>query len=291
MKISSRAKGLFFVGLFLISALLIFLQLSGFALLGVPALKQRVNDLSGTLTSAQIENLEAKLNRLEREKGSQIFVLIVPTSAPEELSQFSIRVAEEWKAGRKGIDDGVILIVARSDRALRIEVGRGLEGAIPDVLAKRIIEQIILPQFRAGDFYAGIEKGINAIAALIASEPLPKNSGASEPTVFIGPLFIVGIIVAGLLTAIGLSSTLSGILVGGTAALLAILLAIPIWFSILLGLIIFLIALGRGSGGGFSRRSGSGGSYRGAGGGWSSGGGFMGGDGGGFSGGGASGKW
>src|SRR6266702_90848 len=126
----------------------------------VPPLKARVTDLTGTLTAAQIQTLEGRLRDFERGKGSQIAVLILPSTQPESIEQYSIRVADAWKIGRAKADDGVILVVAKNDRKLRIEVGRGLEGAIPDAIAKRVVSDVIAPHFRADDFYGG-----NAAAA------------------------------------------------------------------------------------------------------------------------------
>jgi uncharacterized protein len=122
----------------------------------VPPLKARVTDLTGTLTGSQIQTLDARLRDFERDKGSQIAVLMLPSTEPETIEQYSIRVAEAWKIGRTRVDDGVILVVAKNDRKLRVEVGRGLEGAIPDAVAKRVIAEVITPHFKANDFYGGI---------------------------------------------------------------------------------------------------------------------------------------
>src|SRR5262249_42609472 len=127
----------------------------------------RVTDLTGTLSAPQIQSLESRLRDFEQAKGSQIAVLILPTTQPETIEQFSIRLAEAWKIGRTRVDDGVILIVAKNDRKLRIEVGRGLEGAIPDAVAKRIVSDVIAPRFKAGDFYGGVSAGCDALMKLI----------------------------------------------------------------------------------------------------------------------------
>jgi uncharacterized protein len=130
------------------------------ALMPVPRLTARVTDLTGTLTPEQRQTLEQRLRQFETAKGSQVAVLIVPTTEPEAIEQYGIRVVEAWKLGRQKVDDGALLLVAKNDRALRIEVGYGLEGALPDAIAKRIIEEIIVPRFRADDFAGGITAGV-----------------------------------------------------------------------------------------------------------------------------------
>ena len=161
----------------LLCAAAVALALVARAEVAVPQLTGRVVDLTGTLGSDTITRLSDKLQAFEARKGSQIAVLIVPTTQPETIEQFSIRVAEAWKIGRKKIDDGAILLVAKGDRKLRIEVGYGLEGALPDVTAKRIIDEIITPKFKAGDFSGGIDAGTDRMIAVIDGEPLP----APEP--------------------------------------------------------------------------------------------------------------
>jgi len=134
---------------------------SGFVLaeVAVPALQARVTDLSGTLSAQQSGDLEAMLREFEARKGSQIAVLLVPTTSPETIEQYAMRVAEQWKLGRKGTDDGALLLIAKQDRAMRIEVGYGLEGALPDAVAKRIISETITPYFKRSDFMAGYGLG------------------------------------------------------------------------------------------------------------------------------------
>src|SRR5262245_41043112 len=146
----------------------------------VPPLKSRVTDLTATLTPDQRAALEAKLATFETKKGAQVAVLIVPTTQPEAIEQYSIRVAEQWKLGRKRVDDGAILVIAKNDRKLRIEVGRGLEGAIPDAIAKRIVSDVIAPRFREGDFYGGITAGVDRILRTIEGEPLPPPKPAAH---------------------------------------------------------------------------------------------------------------
>src|SRR5450432_1295213 len=139
----------------------------------VPALKSRVTDLTGTLTVEQTGALEQRLAAFEAKKGSQIAVLMLASTKPEEIEQFSIRVAEAWKIGRKGTDDGLILVIAKDDRRLRIEVGYGLEGAIPDAVAKRVISETITPRFKAGDYYGGVSAGVDQLIKLVDGEKLP----------------------------------------------------------------------------------------------------------------------
>src|SRR5574340_257920 len=129
----------------------------------VPPLATRVTDLTATLDAQQIQTLQARLAAFEAKKGAQLAVLLIPTTQPETIEQFGMRVAEAWKLGRKGVDDGALLLVAKDDRALRIEVGYGLEGALNDATAKRIIAEIITPFFRRGEFYAGIDAGTAAM--------------------------------------------------------------------------------------------------------------------------------
>jgi uncharacterized protein len=165
----------------------------------IPALKTRVTDLTNTLTPEQKAELEQKIGAFEVRKGSQVAVLMLPSTKPEEIEQFSIRLAEAWKIGRKGTDDGVILVVAKDDRRLRIEVGYGLEGVIPDAIAKRVISDDITPKFKAGDFYGGISAGVDRIIKLIDGEKLPPpqagsssqpRSGSRDPFEFLVPAFL-----------------------------------------------------------------------------------------------------
>lgn len=139
----------------------------------LPELKSPVTDLTGTLSPEQISNLENRIFGLEKEKGSQIAIAIVPTTSTESIEQYSIRLATAWKIGRKGVDDGVLLVVAKQDRKLRIEVGYGLEGTIPDAYAKQIIDMTIVPRLREGKFYEGISDGLDRIISLIRAESLP----------------------------------------------------------------------------------------------------------------------
>lgn len=265
----------------------------------VPPLRAPVTDLTGTLSAEQIATLDRQLRELEARKGSQVAVLLVPTTQPETIEQYSIRVAEQWKLGRAGISDGVLLLVAKDDRSVRIEVGYGLEGALPDVIANRITDQVIVPRFRAGDFYGGIAAAIERIAAVIEGEPLPEARGRSEPAARDGlgpalPLVLMLLIVgAGMLRrmlgSFGGAAVTAG-LAGGLVWLFTGLLAMAIGAAVIAFLYTLLGGGGRGwssrgrggwGGGGFGGRWGGG---LGGGGGWSGGGG-------GFGGGGASGRW
>jgi len=262
----------------------------------VPPLKQRVTDLTATLDAGQVQALEVRLAAFEAKKGAQLAVLIVPTTGPETIEQFAMRVAEAWKLGRKGVDDGALLLVAKDDRALRIEVGYGLEGALNDATAKRIIAEIITPYFKRGAFYAGIDTGTAAMMKVIDGEPLPppKRAAASgkydiESLLFIA--FGLLVVVGGLLRAL-LGRFPAALLMGGGLGLLAWIMIASLFAALLVGIMAFLFVLlggsGRGSGGHGSGGFGHGGF--GGSGGLGGGGGFSGG-GGGFGGGGASGRW
>jgi uncharacterized protein len=185
-------------------ALLLCWAFAAVAEIAVPPLSGRVVDQTGTLSSGDIDALTQKLRDFEARKGSQIAVLIVPTTAPETIEQYSIRVAEAWKIGRKKIDDGAILLVAKNDRKLRIEVGYGLEGALTDVTSQRIIDEIITPKFRSGDFAGGISDGVDRIMSVVDGEPLPapqprqqRGSGSqgSDFTSFLNPFNPFSIII------------------------------------------------------------------------------------------------
>jgi uncharacterized protein len=212
----------------------------------VPALTQRVTDQTGTLSAAARVALEARLEAFEARKGSQIAVLLVATTAPESIEQYALRVVEAWGLGRSRIDDGILLLVAKEDRKLRIEVGYGLEGAVPDVYAQRVISERIVPRFYADDYAGGLEAGVDALIGLIDGEPLPEpdapeaagDAGLWEvlpialfAAAFLGPLFrrLLGALpgaltlgagaggVAWLVTGGMLAALLLGILVFGFA--------------------------------------------------------------------------
>ncbi len=231
----------------------------------VPPLKARVTDLTGTLSGTQQQDLERRLREFESRKGSQIAVLMLPSTQPETIEEYSIRVADAWKIGRARVDDGVILVVAKNDRKLRVEVGRGLEGAIPDAVAKRVVSDVIAPHFRSGDFYGGVAAGTGALMKLIEGEPLPAPPSAS------------------------------GTFDGGFDLLTIAVLVVAVLVFGFIG-VLFALAAGSprsrgwstGSRGGWSTGGWSGGDF--GGGGFGGGGGFSGG-GGDFGGGGASGSW
>lgn len=260
----------------------------------VPELNRRVTDLTGTLAPDTVNRLESTLAQFEATKGSQIAVLILPSTQPEDITEYGIRVFDEWKIGRKGVDDGVILIVAKEDRRVRIEVGYGLEGAIPDVIAKRIIEEDIVPRFKQGDFSGGVEAGVTRMMRLIEGEPLPppRSRVQSNLSGFFetGMLFIILGIFAGAVLDMflgkGTASLAAGLGAGGFAWLISGLFLV----GIVVAVIVLIGVLGRGHGGGNWSTGGRGGWSGGGGGGWSGGGGFSGG-GGGFGGGGSSGSW
>jgi uncharacterized protein len=274
----------------------------------VPPLSGRVVDQTGTLSSGDIAALTQTLRSLEARKGSQVAVLIVPTTEPETIEQYSIRVAEAWKIGRKKIDDGALLVVAKNDRHLRIEVGYGLEGSLTDATTKRIIDEDITPKFKAGDFAGGITAGVNRMIRVIDGEQLP----APEPPHWQGPgsfsidplnpFLIIPVLLLGGLMRSMLGRLIGSAATGGLVSLVAWYLFGSLLAAVLAGVIasVFVMfsgsivspAPGRRGGGGWSG-GGYGGSYSGGGGSGSSSsdsGGFSGG-GGSFGGGGASGSW
>ena len=256
------------------------------AQVAVPALLGHVTDQTKTLAPEQIAALEQTLSAVEARKGSQLAVLIVPTTKPEEIEQFALRVAEQRKLGRKKVDDGAILVVAKNDRALRIEVGYGLEGALSDITSKRIISEIITPRFKQGDYFGGIEAGLAQIIKVVEGEPLPAPT--SRPTgsyddvrQMLPVLFIVALAVGGLLRS-ALGKVPGAVVTGAVVSVLAWFVIGTLFLSVVAGLgaLVFTLvgstrmlygiaAMGGGRGGG---------------------GGFRGG-GGGFGGGGASGRW
>jgi uncharacterized protein len=260
-----------------------------------------VVDQTGTLSSADIASLTQTLGALELRKGSQVAVLIVPTTQPETIEQFSIRVAEAWKIGRKKIDDGALLVVAKDDHKLRIEVGYGLEGPLTDVTSRRIIDEIIVPRFKTGDFTGGISAGVDRIIRIIDGEPLPvpkpEVSHSVDPNMFFDIVFSpFGFLGYAAIAAImrGLMGRLvgSGVTAGVVGVIVWLLLG-SIVVSGIFGVIAFFLTMFGDSILAASQqasRSGRGG----YGGGWSGGssdsGGFSGG-GGSFGGGGASGSW
>ena len=278
-------------------------QPAGGDLVAIPPLQAHVTDLSGTLSAGQQAQLEQQLAAFETARGSQIAILLVPTVQPEAIEQFSIRVAEAWKIGRRNHDDGVLITVAKNDRKMRIDVGYGLEGAIPDAIAKRIISETMAPKFRQGDFAGGLSGAVAQMEKLIEGESLPPpakaDRGLTGSEGSFEQLFVIGLMLSvvaggvlramfGRLAGSGLSSGLVGaaawfitgsMLVAGIGALIAF---------------VFVLVLSSGAG----RRASHGGGW--GGGGWTGGSGgswgggsdsWGGGGGGSFGGGGASGDW
>jgi uncharacterized protein len=271
-------------------ALLLCWAFAAHADVAVPPLSGRVVDQTGTLSSADVASLTQTLKNLEARKGSQVAVLIVPTTAPETIEQFSIRVAEAWKIGRKKIDDGALLVIAKNDRKLRIEVGYGLEGALNDVTAQRIIDEVITPRFRNGDFAGGISAGVGRIVGVIDGEPLPapaprQSSGSSSSFDPFNPFVLFAIFVVGAILRTTLGRLAGSVTTGGVVAALAWFIAGSLAASVIIGVIAFIFTMfgdsmaSSGGAGSYSRSGGS-----------SDSGGFSGG-GGSFGGGGASGSW
>lgn len=260
----------------------------------VPPLTGRVVDQTATLTSDQKATLEQTLQAFEARKGTQLAVLIVPTSAPETIEQYALRVAEQWKLGRKKVDDGAILVIAKNDRTVRIEVGYGLEGALNDATSKRIISEVIVPPLQQGDFYGGISTGLDRMIRVVDGESLPASQptgvGGDASSRQIFPLLLVLALIGGGLLRSTLGRVPGSIVTGGALAVVAWLLAGAISVGLIAGVIGFLFTLLGGGMGRYGGWYGGGGRYGGLGGGGMGGGGFTGG-GGGFGGGGASGRF
>ena len=257
----------------------------------VPALTGRVVDRTGTLSGDQLATLEQTLATFEARKGTQIAVLIVPTTAPEAIEQFSIRVADKWKLGRRKIDDGAILVVAKDDRAVRIEVGYGLEGVLTDLASQRIISEVIVPRFKSQDVYGGVTDGVAQIIHVVDGEPLPEPSpGPAGRTGdlgrFIPVIFILALAGGGVLRSV-LGRFPGALVTGAAVALVAWFVVGALSMALLAGAIALFVTL---VGGGLGRFATAGYYGGGIGRGGSGGGGFSGG-GGGFGGGGASGRW
>ena len=280
----------------------------------VPALSARVMDLSSTLAPQARDALEAKLAAFEKDSGSQLVVLLVGTTQPEDIAAYTFRVADSWKIGRKAVGDGVLLVVAVQDRRVRIEVARTLEGAIPDLAAKRVIDEIITPRFRQGDYAGGIDGGVDRLIGLIRGEALPAPPAAANGSdgpfgsLFgqdIGDLlifFLVAVPVIGAVAKSILGSPLGSMATGAVSGWIAFDMTSSFLIGGLVGLgalfvsLVFSLGTGRGGGsGGFGGGLGGGGFGGGLGGrsngGLGGGGGFSSGGGGSFGGGGASGGW
>jgi uncharacterized protein len=266
--------------------LLVFSAVAG-AELAVPALRAHVTDQTGTLDPVKSAALEERLKQFEAAKGSQIAVLVVASTQPEAIEQYSMRVAEAWKLGRKGVDDGILLLVAKEDRAVRIEVGYGLEGAVSDANTKRIIEEEIVPRFRQGDFAGGIDAAVTRLIGLVNGEPLPEPTHSGDSSLgglfdeYLPMVLLFAFVGGGILRAI-FGRFLGATLAGGLGFMGAWWLLGAFGMALVFGFFVFIVTLVAGSSGIISG---------GGGGGWSSGGGGYSGGGGGFGGGGASGRW
>jgi len=281
--------------------------------LPVPELTARVIDQTGTLDAIQRKGLEDKLAAFEQKKGTQIVMLLVPTTQPEDIASYANRVGNAWKIGRKEVGDGILVIVAKDDRKVRIEVAKTLEGAVPDLAAKQIIDDAITPRFRQGDFAGGLQAAADQLIARISGEPLPAPAppranahpqGAGGFDWFDLAIFLfIGVPIAGAMLRGMLGRKLGSLVTGGGAGFLALLFTSSIVVAAIAGIVALLWSLvtgspfggrrlGRGSPvifpGGFGGGWGGG---RGGSGGWGGGGGFGSGGGGDFGGGGASGDW
>nr|WP_295081448.1 TPM domain-containing protein [uncultured Roseateles sp.] len=281
--------------------------------LPVPALSGRVIDQTATLSAAQQSALEAKLAAFEQAAGSQLVILLVPTVQPEDIAAYAQRVGDSWKIGRRGVGDGMLIVVAKNDRKVRIEVAKALEGAVPDLAASQIIQGAITPAFRKGDYAGGLNLGVDQLLARIRGENLPlpeQHSGgkkaSSQGLNFeeLGALIFIGVPVLGAVLTGIFGRKLGSLLTGGAAGALGWVLAGSLIVAALAGVVALVLVGVMGVGGGGGRRGGGGGGLGGGSGpiifGGGGGGGFGGGGGGGgfssggggdFGGGGASGDW
>lgn len=257
------------------------------AQVAVPPLSGRVVDQTSTLTAPQQASLTQTLAAFEARKGTQLAVLIVPTTLPEPIEQFALRVAEQWKIGRKKVDDGAILVVAKNDRTLRIEVGYGLEGALNDATSKRIISEVIVPRFKQQDFAGGITAGVDQMIRVADGEPLPApqegQERGSKDVQQLAPLAIILALGLGGILRAWMGRLPGAVVTGGVVAGVTWFMAGALSLALAAGGMALLFTLGGGMGllavlgGGGHRGSGGGGGF--------------GGGGGGFGGGGASGRW
>jgi len=273
----------------------------------IPELHARAMDQTGTLDAASLAALEAKLSAFEAERGSQVVVLMLPTTAPEDITDYTQRLGDAWKIGRKEVGDGVLFVIAKDDRRLRIATAKTLEGAIPDLMARRILDQAVTPAFRTGDYAGGIQAGVDQILARIRGEELPLPGAATAGAdggfewmdLLIFLVFAVPIIASVLRSIFGnkWGVLLTGLGAGGLAWVITAVFWIAVGaglLGMLAGLFMQLIphlpATGNGGSSGSLRGNGGGG-FRGNGGFGGGGGGFGSGGGGNFGGGGASGSW
>lgn len=268
------------------------------SLLPVPALTARLIDQTRTLSAEQAATIEERLRGIEEKSGSQVVVLMVPTTAPEDIAPYANRVASTWKIGRPDVGDGLLMVIAKNDRRMRIEVARALEGAIPDLAASRIIEQQMGPHFRQDDYAGGILAVLDQVAARIAGEQLPAPKPAANSTSQGADLegmaifLFFGVMMVGPILRRIAGRKLGSLIVGGGAGFLAFIFTTSFLLAGIAGVVALLVTLlGKGSSGPFIGGGGGGGGRRGGGGGFGSGGGFRSGGGGSFGGGGASGRW
>lgn len=262
-------------------------------LVDIPPLSTAVTDLTQTLSAEELTALNEKLTQFAQQSGSQVAVLILPTTQPEDIAQFGIRLADAWKIGREKQDDGVIVIVAKQDRKMRIEVGYGLEGAIPDAVAKRIVAEQLGPAFKQGQFYQGLHVATDTLIKLIQGEQLPapakrQPAAGQQGLMHWLPILMFAAIFLGAVLRGMLGSFFGSALTGGALAVLAGFLGATLLVMGLVGLAAFVFTLAMGSGGqGGLPIGGFPGGFGGGGGGRD----IFSGGGGGFGGGGASGDW
>lgn len=259
----------------------------------VPPLTARVTDLTATLSGSQRQTLEEELRAFEAQHGAQVAVLLVPSTQPEAIEQYSMRVVEAWRLGQKGKDNGVFILIAKNDRKLRIEVGYGLEGDLPDATARRIIDETITPYFKQGDFAGGLAAGVHRVMATIAHDPAAEKefSRAAKSSRSGGDSFhflVFGALIGGFILRTVFGRFVGSLLLGGGVGVVTWLMMGSLLFGLFFGVVAFIIALSMFSGMSSRHRGGWGGGYSGGGG--FSGGGFSGG-GGSFGGGGSSGSW
>jgi uncharacterized protein len=261
------------------------------AQVALPRLDTPVQDATNTLAAEQITRLTQKIRALEAANAVRVAIVVLPSTAPESIEQFAIRLAEARTLGRQGVDDGVLVILAKNDRAVRIEVGLGLQGVLPDVLANRITDQVMVPQFRKGDYFAGFDAGLDRIAALVKGESLPAPTPAKPRGIGSSlPLLMMVVLVAGSFLRRTVGRLAGSASTAGVAGVLAWLISGAWFIAMGAALLAFLFTLFGGAGvNGWN--SGGPGRFGGGFGGGLGGGGSWGGGGGTFNGGGATGRW
>jgi len=296
--------------LVLLLALLASVLAAAQGVLPVPELSARVVDQTATLDAIQRKGLEDKLAAFEQSKGTQIVVLVVPTTQPEDIASYANRIANAWKIGRKEVGDGILVVVAKDDRRVRIEVAKTLEGAVPDLAAKQVIDDAITPRFRQGDFAGGLQAGVDQLIARISGEALPAPKPPAQRSAEKGfdwfdlAIFLFFAVPIGGAVLRGIFGRKLGSLVtGGGVGVLAMLFTSSLVIAAVAGVVALLFSLlsgfgpmggGRRGGGPVILPGGWGGGGGGGGGSWGGGGGgggFSSGGGGDFGGGGASGDW